>query len=279
MMIQTAPVGEKRFISTMVEHLGLCEQFARAFGNDRFERPEPFEEFLYVVGNHDRGWDEFDANPVLDVASGMPAGLGSGPVPGVVDTSRRSPDFNEARHAYCGLLSSMHSWGLYNDRYGVSEFRVLDGGKSVPIPSGQENMVHGLLDGEIARQSRLKESLAESPETALWIEEKSLLRNYKLLQLFDTLALYFNMRHEAERGPEVFVNVPMNIDEDCPITVTPVGPGTYAVSPFPFAGEKLEAKCQGRYFKAITEGEAPEDLGEALYGLPTEAQSYRLVAA
>ena len=41
MMIQTAPPGEKRFVSTMVEHLDLCYQFALAFGNDEFEQPEP----------------------------------------------------------------------------------------------------------------------------------------------------------------------------------------------------------------------------------------------
>ena len=279
MMIQTAPPGEKRFISTMVEHLRLCERFARAFDNNAFERPEPYDEFVYTVAHHDRGWDEFDANPVLDEASGYPAGLGSGPVPGVVDTSRRSPDFNEARHAYCGLLSSMHSWGLYNGRYGVSEFRVLDGGKSVPVPPGQENTVHGLLDGEIARQDRLKSALAADPETSAWVEEKNLLRNYKLLQFFDTLALYFNMRHEGERRPETFVHVPKTVDEDCSVTVTPAGAGTYAISPFPFAGDKLEAGCDGRYFKTIPKGEAPADLARALYGLPIEAQRYTLIAA
>ena len=55
--------------------------------------------------------------------SGFPCGLGSGPVPNVVHTSKLSPNFNENKHAYCGLLSSMHSWGLYNERYGFSQFR------------------------------------------------------------------------------------------------------------------------------------------------------------
>ena len=46
MMIQTAPAGEKRFISTMVEHLDLCGQFVLAFGNDDFERPEPYDKVV-----------------------------------------------------------------------------------------------------------------------------------------------------------------------------------------------------------------------------------------
>ncbi len=278
MMIQTAPPGEKRFISTMVEHLELCSQFARAFGNEDFEKPEPYDEVLYTIGHHDRGWDEFDANPVLDPTSRFPAGLGSGPVPNVVTTSKRSPDFNEARHAYCGLLSSMHSWGLYNERYGVSQFRVLDGGKSVPIPLGQEDTVHGLLNGEIARQKRLKESLAADPATAAWVEEKTLLRNYKLLQFFDTLALYFNMRHAAEHSPETFVHVPKSVDEDAEITITPLGNGKYSASPFPFAGAQLQVQCDGRYFEAVSDGVGPENLAAELYGLPVEKQSFHLAA-
>ena len=35
MMIQPAPDGEKRFISTMVEHNDFCAQFARAFASDQ----------------------------------------------------------------------------------------------------------------------------------------------------------------------------------------------------------------------------------------------------
>ena len=279
MMIQTAPAGEKRFVSTMVEHLALCAQFARAFGNDKFERPEPYAEFLFTVGHHDRGWDEWDAKPVLDAKSRFPAGLGTGPVPGVVNTSRKSPDFNEAHHAYCGLLSSMHSWGLYNARYGFSEFSVLGGGKSVPVPPGQEDTVGGLMEGELARQARLKESLAANPDTAAWIEEKSLIRNYKLLQFFDTLALYFNIRHASERGEEVFVHVSRTVDDDAEVTVCPLGDERYSMSPFPFAGDALEAHCQGRYFTAVSAGQEPDDLAADLFGRPVEEQRYTLVAA
>ena len=276
MMIQNAPEGEKRFISTMAEHLDLCEQFGRAYGNDAFERPEPFDEVIYTVGHHDRGWDEADAAPMLHAESGYPCGLGTGPVPGVLDTSKRSPDFNEARGAYCGLLSSLHSWGLYNDRYGVSEFRVLGGGKSVPIPPQDEDYVNGLLDGEIARQKRLKAVLAANPATAGWIEEGALMRNSKFLQFMDTLALYFNLRHAGDRTQETFVHVPMSEQKDAEITLRPLGDDRYAVAPFPFAGDRLEVRCKGRYFEAVPD--APDDLGAHLYGLPAAEQVHTLIA-
>ena len=279
MMIQTAPAGEPRFICTMAEHNDLCEQFARAFGNDDFERPHPYDETVYAIAHHDRGWDEFDANPVLDLKSGFPCGLGTGPVPGGLETSRRSPDFNQARHAYCGLLSSMHSWGLYNGRYGFTEFRVRKGGStSIPIPPDHAPATHAMLDAELARQQRLKSELAGDPETAGWIEERNLMRNYKLLQFCDTLALYFNLRHESEREAETFVHVPKSPDEDASVTMIPLGDNRYELSPFPFAGNRLEARCRGRYFERIAGEVQPDDLSDRLYGRAPTEQVYRFVA-
>ena len=55
-----------------------------------------------------------------DDATGLPYNLVETPAEHITVTSRRSPEFNERHHAYCGLLSSMHSWGLYNGRYGLS---------------------------------------------------------------------------------------------------------------------------------------------------------------
>jgi len=49
MMVQTAPQGEPHFVITMREHLDFCGQLVRAYGNDRFERPKPYDQVLYVV--------------------------------------------------------------------------------------------------------------------------------------------------------------------------------------------------------------------------------------
>jgi hypothetical protein len=275
MMIQPAPQGGARFISTMAEHNDLCEQFARAFGNAEFERPEPYDEVVYAIGHHDRGWDEFDAHPVLDEKSGFPRGLGTAPIPGGLETTRRSPNFNEARHAYCGLLSSMHCWGLYNARLGVSEFRTQKGGSvSIPVAPPQADATKAVLKAELARQERIKAKLAANASTAPWVEDKRLMQNYKLLQFFDTLALYFNLRHASEREAETFVHVPRSPDADANVTVTPVGRDTYAVAPFPFAGDRFEAHCKGRWFEPVA---PPADLAQALYGRPAAEQVHIFV--
>ena len=279
MMIQSAPAGEARFVCTMVQHNDLCAQFMAAFGNAEFARPEPYDQVAYVVGHHDRGWDTADATTVLDPKTRFPRGIGTAPLPpGGGNTSILSPDFNQRHHDYCGLLTSMHSWGLYNGRYGFSEFRVRPGGStSIPVRPDREAETHAMLDGELARQDRLKAKLAAAPETEDWVDEKRLMANYRLLQFFDTLALYFHLRHETERGEEIFVHVPTSVDEDTEVTLSPRGDGVYGMSPFPFAGDVLEAACGGRYFDAVPEGEEPPDMTAAFRALPETVQTHTLV--
>ena len=279
MMIQSAPVGEPRFICSMAEHNELCGAFARAFGNDRFDPLDPFDEMVYVVSHHDRGWDDLAATPELDAATGMPRGLGTAPANGSTQTGRISPDFNEKRHAFCGLLSSMHSWGLYEARYGYSEFRVRQGGStSIPVPDHLRKETDTMLAEEITRQDRLKAALNSDPESARWIEEAHLIKCYKQLQFFDTLALYFNLRHADERGEEIYVHVPRTAEMDTSIRRNRLAGDRYSLDPFPFAGDNLEVTCQGRYFAAVSGTDEPEDLADMLWQSPMADQTYVLTA-
>ena len=59
--------------------------------------------------------------------------FGSAPAQYITVTSRLSPDFNQRQHPFCGLMSSMHTWGLYNGRYGLSSMVLID---KIPPHSG-----------------------------------------------------------------------------------------------------------------------------------------------
>ena len=278
MMVQDAPAGEPHFITTMIEHNAFCVQIGRAFGNDRFQRPEPFEPVMFVVGNHDRGWDEWDAHPGFDPKTGLPCGLTNTPIPAAIQTNRGSPDFNEKHHPYSGLLSSMHSWGLYHARYGFSEFRVRHGGSvSVPIFPQFADQTNAMLEAERARQERLKSDLERNPATRGWVEEKHVMQNYKLLQFIDTLTLYFHLRHPSSRTEEKFVHVPIDADTDTDVVLRPQGNSSYSMSPFPFAGDRLEARCCGRYLRPIQADRVPADLGALLRSLPSEEHVFTFV--
>jgi Protein of unknown function (DUF3891) len=273
MIIQTAPAGESRLAVMMHEHTALSGQFARAFGNDRFEPVWPDDLMFYVVSHHDAGWAEFDRDPVTDETTGLPYNLIETPAKYITVTSRRSPDFNARHHPYCGLISSMHSWGLYNGRYGLSKLVLID-----KIPPVDRPLAERMLSGEIDRQKRLKVEIAEDAQTAKWIEAEHLFQNYKQLQFFDTLALYFNRTHPNERAEQAFEHVPVNAREDVNVIIRPRQPGVYEVSPYPFAANAAEFAFAGR---PIEPRQHQEGAGwpSVLRAAPTQWESFRLVAA
>jgi Protein of unknown function (DUF3891) len=273
MIIQTAPSGTPRLAITMDEHNALCLQFARVFGNDRFERLEPFDLMVFVISNHDAGWLEYDRNPGIDSRTGLPFNLVDTPPASIITTSRLSPDFNERQHAYCGLISSMHSWGLYNGRYGLSKLVLLDKVAAKDRPVADE-----MLRGELERQGRLKSELAKDPQATAWLDEREIFQNYKALQFLDTLALYFNRIHPDERMEQTFEHVPLSKDQDTDVTIRPAGDKMYALSPFPLSTEGAEFAFSGRRVSPA-DGSGPGGWSAALQRLPTEWETFRLIAA
>jgi hypothetical protein len=272
-IIQTVPAGEPHLAVMMHEHTALAHQFARAFGNARFQPILPAEEMCYVVLHHDAGWAAFDRDPVTDPASGLPYNLVETPAEYITVTSRLSPNFNERHHPYCGLMSSMHSWGLYNGRYGLSKMVLID-----RIPPQDRHLADRMLDGELKRQERLKARLAADAATAPWLAPNRLFQNYKQLQFCDTLALYFNRTHAAARTETAFEHVPLDAETDVTVTVRPQGEGVYALSPFPFAASGAEFGYAGRRIRPGGQAQAggwPAVLAAA----PTVWETFRLVAA
>ena len=270
MIVQTAPDGAPRFVIRMSEHTALSDQFAEAFGNAEFERVED-EAARFIIANHDAGWAELDDEYRIDPSTGFPYNLAETPFDLIMGTSAGSPDFNEAHDPFSGLLSSMHSWGLYNGRYGLSDVVLLDKVAEQNVPAAER-----MLAAEEARQERLKTALRSDRETASKVEQDNLMQSYKQLQFFDTLALYFNRIHEGAREEATFPHVPKSASEDADVSVTPVGDETYRVSPWPFSGDSLRVSFEGRYMAPSPAG---ADRAPEASALPVETQTVLLKAA
>lgn len=271
MIIQTAPEGRPRLAISMAEHTAFAGELGRLFGNDDFEPLLPFDEMDFVISHHDAGWAAYDENPGFDAETGLPYNLVRTPIADIVKTGSGSPDFNEAHHPYCGLISSMHSWGLYNGRYGLSDHVLMD-----VIPAEVRPKVQAMLDHERARQERLKEELAEAPETARWIEPAHLFQNYKQLQFFDTLSLYFHMTHEGARREMTFTHVPLDSGRDVDVVIRPRGEGRYELHPFPFSRDGASVSFSGRYLAPAPDAET---MRARLKAAPRASQTVVLCAA
>ncbi len=269
MIVQNADAGAEHFVITMQQHTALSGLFAAHFGNAQFEPIAPRELMLHVITHHDVGWAELDAKALRDPATGLPYNLVQTPFDLIVETSVKSANANGERHPYCELMSSMHSWGLYNGRYGMSDKVLLNG-----LADANRALADRMLAGEVARQKRLQEALGADQETAAWIEESHLFQNYKQLQFFDTLALYFNCQPEGKRERSSFSHVPLNGDTDTTVTVEPMGPGVYGFDPFPFDETDLEITFAGRYMAPVSAGDTVQAVLEQA---PVALQSVRIV--
>ena len=131
------------------------------------------------------------------------------------------------------------------------------------IPKYRKKVIYGRIRrylGEVLRR------LAEHRES--WVEEGHLFQNYKQLQFFDTLALYFNCAHDGARGEQAFPCVPLSAKEDVTITVSPRGDGVYRVSPYPFAEDPLQVTFTGRHMTPVENAETV-DLGAIATGSQT----------
>lgn len=260
MIVQTAIPGQPHLVIRQADHARMSGQFAAHFGNERFAGLDPHAEMIYVAAHHDEGWVDIDARAAPDPRTGLPQHLTQTRLVDLIATGPASPTFNERHHPYCGILSSMHTWGLYHGRYGLSDKIFID-----TVTDEFKPLAKTMLDSELARQNRLIQWLVQDPAWAARVVRDALFRNYKLLQFFDTLALYFHLTHAAARGESSFRNVPMSADADAVITARPVSlaDGTYAVDPFPF-NAPFEAHYDARPLSPAPPGaDLARTLGEA----------------
>jgi hypothetical protein len=264
-IVQTAPNSQPRFVIEQADHARMAGRLAEAFGNADFAPLEPREPLVFAIAHHDEGWTALDAQAKRDPNTGLPYHLTQTPLPDLLTTNAGSPDFNERHHPLSGLISSMHTWGLYHGRYGLSDFVFID-----RIPPELRSKVDALLDAELARQRRLKAQLSGA-----LADEAHIFHFYKLLQFFDTLSLYFHTTHESQRSEAEFKNVPRAVGEDVTVSIRPAGDGRYALSPFPFAGESLTAWVEGRH---LTPQPEAVDLAQLMQNTAKTRQEYVLIS-
>lgn len=142
------------------------------------------------------------------------------------------------------------------------------------IPEEYRAQVDSMLLGELQRQEELKAELAQHPETASWVEKENLFRSYKLLEFFDTLALYFQLTHFDLQEPALFHHVPRSLAEDSTISVEPQAAGKVRLHPYPFGVEPVTVRFFGRYIEPCPGGDL---LGSTLAGTPFVEQSCQIV--
>jgi hypothetical protein len=270
-IVQSSPGPGAHLVLTMEQHTATARELAAHFGGTgRFDRVEPVELIVTMVGEHDRGWVEVDAEAPRDPTTDLPWSVYQTPMWISIGTGPRSIDHNERCHPYRGLLSSMHIVGLFTGRYGLDERPIID-----QLDTESRALLEPMIASEHRRQDQLRLALAEDPSTAPWLGDDVLMRNYKALQFFDRLALWLQVSHPTLRRPTVLPHVPTTGIEDVPVEIVPLDERLVRLDPFPFDTEPLELALEGRWLAP----QPPDtDLARALVTAPVARQPVTLCA-
>jgi uncharacterized protein DUF3891 len=230
---------DQLLVIRQTDHAILSGFFAREWGNEVFQRPEPFESFCLAAGEHDNGWREWELEPRIDPKTRLPYSFMSIPTEEHVALYQRGIERVVQADPYAGLLVSMHCTGLY-DRARAT----LPGFSAKYVKSDESHLVNDFLQRLKLQQLRLKVDLRVNPTTKGFAEEKSLERNARLLQALDRLSLYFCLGSLEDATID---GVPLN-DEggDVDWEVRPDGENSVSLTPYPLRRSPLAVSILAR---------------------------------
>jgi len=214
------PDGDAVLAIGQASHAWLSGQLARAWGNDRFPAPSPWEEVCLGAEQHDVGMALWDLTPERHPRTGLPLQF--------FELDRRThlalwaaaPQHVLTQSRYAALLVSLHGTGLY-DRF--------------PPRTDDPEIAQAVADyraGQRVLQERLAREVGATPQ--------ELARNQALLAVWDDLSLA--LCHD--RTPHEVRGVPA---ADGAVTLRLAGGGDHVtLDPWPLALDALEVRAEGR---------------------------------
>jgi hypothetical protein len=216
-------LGEAWQLVNQPDHADLSGQFARAWGGDGFDRPRPFEPVFVAALRHDDGWAVWERQPGLAPGTSRPCNFLEVQIPSHLAFYRACITAVGDQDPYAGLLVSMHGSGIYNGRYGTQPgLRLQNAGEAEKAK----------IEAFIAEQEAAQRERADD----LGLDEAERWVNYRLLQVYDRLSLYFCMKDLEGGEADTLEPVPRGYGgEDVVTSLEPLGPWHVRMDPFPFA--------------------------------------------
>jgi len=222
-------------------HAWLSGQLARAWGNERFGLVEPREEVCLAAEQHDVGWDARDLEPLYDADTGYPRSFMAMPLDVHLQLFIDGPRRMLSQSRYAALLVSLHGARLYARR----ELKRMS-------PSDAA-AVQAFLEGQRAFQTELVSALRADPRTAPIAGDARVERNSLLIWTWDYLSLALCL----DWAPATAQGCPTASGEAVGLDLTAGGrPGQVRLDPWPFSGQSLSLRCEGRRLNADSADEA-----------------------
>ncbi|PZC46959.1 MAG: Protein of unknown function (DUF3891) [Chloroflexi bacterium] len=261
------------FLVDQQDHTELSGQFAAHWGNDKFERLRPYDSMVFGTLHHDDGYREWEYLPPVNSEKGRPAGLGEPlGIEGQLDCYVRNIDWVRNHDAYAGLVVSMHRTGLWQQRYEtVTSSTRASGGARAASPE-----IVAITERLEAEQDANRAALANGDAKF----EQELWTNYRILQLYDLLSIYFCCDGFAEgRLTEHSIGpVPTSYEtkDDANFNITPVNDTTLKIEPFPFDVSPFTVTLRGREMAPMV-GASDEEIRAAYHKAPRTMLEFTFV--
>jgi hypothetical protein len=257
------------------DHAHLAGDFAAAWGNELFRRPEPRARVLKGIACHDDGWATRDAHPSI-TREGKPSAfsielVGKYSAFEEIDLAEylavreRAVKIIAEQDPYAGLLIAMHTYNLL----------TVHADRSTIAPA---DLV--LLDAFLERQRDYRRHLLNiiAVDTSLHpaeISEPAILEHFRLLQACDNLSL---LTCVAFSSPANLLHpLPLTNGLGAEVTVKPLAPRHFRLTPWPFAEPELSFSFPARHVEGKLFADS-QSLETAFHAAPIEQLTVKLVA-
>jgi hypothetical protein len=230
-------------------HAWISGQLARAWGNERFPRPEPYEEVCLAAEQHDVGMAIWDLDPALNPDSGLPYSFMEMPLPVHLALWTAAPERLLTQSRLAAVLVSMHGWRLYRRR------------KLDQLPSEEAEAVRVYL----AAQRRFRERLGGD------FDDRELELASQLIWTWDFLSLAICLNWSERTAQEV-----PTVDGSVDMQIAAAGRRRIQLEPWPFETDAMTVRCEARRLDGRYETD--EALGAALSSASWETLELELLA-
>jgi hypothetical protein len=255
------------YLITHPDHAHLAGEFARAWGNARFLKPEPREHVLLGIWSHDDGWAARDATTPI-TREGKPSAFSAELVgkysafeeidlEAYLNVRRSAVHLMAERDPYAAILISMHTRNLLGEHADRSTIKP----ELLPV-------LDAFLDEQLELQQRLRDQLLGSYKVAPdYLTDHALLENFRLLQACDNLSLLSCVDFA---GDATLLHPLKTIDGTSEIKVQHIGERTFRLSPYPFIDPTMTFRLPARFVPGTTYASA-EELRTLYEAAPVEA--------
>src|SRR3984957_13757299 len=263
------------WLITHPDHARLAGDFATAWGNEQFRKPEPRSRVLKGIACHDDGWVARDAHPSV-TRQGKPSAFSTElvgkysafeeiDVEEYLSVRDRAVRIIAEQDPYAGLLISMHTYNLltaHADRSTIASDGLL--------------LLDAFLDRQREYQSELHAAIAaDASLSEVEAAEQTILEHFRLLQACDNLSL---LTCVAFSSPAHLLHpLPLNSGGASEVQVLPIAPRHFRLAPWPFAEPEMSFAFPARHVtgKLFVDSQS---LGAAFHAAPIEQLTVTLSA-